>query len=403
MTLSKKYRPHGAMKITFFFLLAGLLNPGGIPWAGTCKKSPSPAMSMAMAKASQAMEADQQERAIELLTRAIRRAGKQGHHLLEFHIGVALTQANQQEKALPHFRKATTLCETYAPAWQNRGRVAYELESYGEAAQALGEAFLLTGESRANLRYFQALAQFKNKQWGDTITLCLDLMTRFPGEIKPEWAELTAAAATPAKKRPDVIRALSDYIPTLGGSPRFRRVLANLLLQENRHAEALVQLQNLDHLGTLATDECTVLGDLYRMERLPLDAAACYRRSAKTGAPSALLAQKEAEALMAGLQPTQARKVLEQGIKRWDTPRLWLLTGQLRFEDQNFSGAEAAFRRVLSHRPTHPHALMMLGYSLFQQNKTGDALVCLDKAVKMSPKGPAKALRDYVAGQLEAS
>ncbi|WP_300675079.1 tetratricopeptide repeat protein [Desulfoluna sp.] len=382
-------------------MIAGIFFSAAVCHGGTCDGHPSPAVALALNKASTALEDNKPEEALALLIKASKRAGKRSHHLLEFHLGVQLVEAQQPEKALTHFRRATTLCDTYAPAWQNLGRVAYETQRYSEAADALGQAFFLTEETRPSLRYFEALARYKEESWESCVSLCLDLFTRFPEIHNVDWIELATAAASPAKKRPEVIDALTSQIARMGEKPRFRRALANLLLQEKRFGEAMVQFRNLDHLGALTDGELMTLGDLLRMDKLPLDAARCYHRLADKGKSSAVLARKEAETLMAGFQPQKARDVLENAVKTWDTPRLWLLTGQLRFEANDFSGAAKAFRQVLTLRPKHPHALMMLGYSLFQQDNPEEALIWLEKAVKLCPKGSAKTLRDYVARHLD--
>jgi len=379
------------------FVLAGIVTLAADCTAGTCDKQPSPAIALAMSKASIAIEKEKNEEALAVLTKASKRAGTRSHHILEFHLGVLLVQAEQPEKALARFRRSATLCDTYAPAWQNLGRIAYETKRYGEAADALGRAFLLTGEARPNLRYFEALSRYREKSWETCVTLCLDLFTRFPDTRNADWAELAAAAASPAKKRPHVIDALTAQIPNLGEKPRFRRVLANLLLQEKRYAEAIVQLRDLDHLDAITNAELMTLGDLFRTEDLPIDAAACYRRLAQKGKTSAELTRKEAEALMTGLKPGKARAVLEKGVIVWNTERLWLLTGQLRFEAGELPAAEEAFRRVLDLTPDQGHALMMLGYVLFQQERPDEALTWLEKAVKRTPRGQAKRLRDHVA------
>lgn len=370
--------------------------------AGTCGQDPSPAVALALVSASKALTEKQPEAALAILSKASARAGTQSHHLLEFHLGVQLEQAGQPEKALARFRKATALCDTYAPAWQNLGRVAYETKQYGEAADALGRAFLLTGESRPNLRYFQALARYKDNSWEECVTLCLDLFTRFPNARNIAWAELAAAAASPAHQRPEVIRALAAQLPQMGDRPRLRRALTNLLLQEKRYPEAMVQLRSLDHLGAITPQELMSLGDLFRLEGLPLDAAGCYHRLGQRGKTSAELTRKEAEALMAGFKRPQARAVLEKGVKTWDTERLWLLTGQLRYEAGELPEAEAAFRRVLALQPHQAHALMMLGYLLYRQDKPEKALPWLEKAVQQAPPGcQAKKLRDHVARLVE--
>ncbi|MCG8471316.1 MAG: hypothetical protein MI742_05605, partial [Desulfobacterales bacterium] len=114
-----------------------------------------------MARASKAIEEKNPKEALAILQKASQRAGKRSHHLLEFHLGIRLVEAKELEKSLEHFRRATELCPTYAPAWQNIGRLAYETEKFDEAAHALGRAFELTGETRANLLYFQALARYR--------------------------------------------------------------------------------------------------------------------------------------------------------------------------------------------------------------------------------------------------
>lgn len=395
------YHPLCFKRLLALFVVAGFFASAAVCQGGTCDGQPSAGITLALGKASKALEEKRPNEALTTLTKASKRAGERTHHLLEFHLGVQLVQAEKPAKALAHFRRATTLCDTYAPAWQNLGRVAYELGTYGEAADALGRAFLLTGEKRPNLRYFEALARYKDNAWGSCVTLCLDLFTRFPEIHNADWVELAAAAATPAGKRPDVIDALTARIPAMGESPRFRRALANLLLQEKRYGEAMVQLKNLDHLGAINDTELMTLGDLCRMEGLPLDAAACYRRLAQNGKASAELTRKEAESLMAGFKPDQARTLLEENVKPWDTHRLWLLAGQLRFEAGELPAAEEAFRRALAHKPNQGHALMMLGYLLFRQDKPEEALPWLEKAAKKSPNCQAKKLRDHVVRLIE--
>ncbi|SCY60126.1 tetratricopeptide repeat protein [Desulfoluna spongiiphila] len=385
-----------ATHLVGLFVIAGLMALAPNCFAGTCDKQPSPSVTLALTKASKAIEEKRPEEALATLAKASKRAGERSHHILEFHLGVQLVQAEQPEQAIAHFRRATALCDTYAPAWQNLGRVAYETKHYGEAADALGRAFVLTGETRPNLRYFEALARYRDESWQPCVALCLDLFSRFPDCRNAEWAELAASAASPAKKRPQVIDALTTQIPRMGEKPKFRRSLANLLLLEKRYPEAMVQLRNLDHLGAINDAELMTLGDLFRTENLPLDAADCYRRLADKGKNTAELTRKQAESLMAGFKPKEARSVLEQGVTAWNTERLWLLTGQLRFEAGELSGAEEAFRRVLDLTPDQGHALMMLGYVLFQQEKPEEALPWLNKAVKRAPRCQAKRLRDHV-------
>ena len=103
---------------------------------------------------------------------------------------------------------------------------------------------------------------------------------------------------------------------------------------------------------------------------------------------------------MAGFKPDAALTVLEKAVTQWDTDRLWLLTGQLRFEAGDVKGAEQAFRKVLALTPDQGHALLMLGYVLFQQEKPEEALPWLNKAVAHAPKSQARRLRDHVVALL---
>ncbi|WP_028114050.1 tetratricopeptide repeat protein [Ferrimonas kyonanensis] len=377
-----------------------LVTVPGYAQASTCNAQPSPYINQALTRASLFLEQEKPQQALRVLSTTSEKAADASHHLLEFHLGVQLAQHDQPQQALIHFRHASQLCDSHAGSWQNLGRLAFETGHFDEAATALEQAFRLSGEQRSDLRYFQALARYKQQHWQDSLTLSLELLSRFPAQRKLDWIELAAAAADAADRRPQVIDTLFPLVPAMGGSPRFRRSLASLLVQEQRFSEAMIQLKDLDHMGVIDPSELRILADICRMEELPLDAAGYYHRLAAQE-HSAELTEKEAESWIAGFQLQRARVVLEREVAHWDTPRLWLLTGQLRFDDGELEPALTAFRRVLTHTPDHRYALTMTGYILFLQDKLDAALPWLDKAADDRPGNQAGALSDYIKELLE--
>ena len=394
------------LRQTTIFLLVLLLASTPAFAKGSCDTQPSPAIALALSRASKLQKEEKPKEALKVLNRAAKRAGKFSHHLLEFYLGIALVQQSDSKAAYPHFRKATTLCDSFGPAWQNLGRTAYELKKYPEAADALHTAFVLTEEKRSSLLYFEALARYKTKAWDKVTDITFELFRKFSNESKKrkmEWADLAVSAGTSAGRQKELIKLFETLVPELGGEFRFRRSFASLLLQEKAYDGAMVQLKALDHLNAITTKELMILGDIFRLKNLPLDAATCYRRvgeinpKEKTGQ----LVRKEAEARMAGFMADDAKKLLEREAPIFKTPRLWMLLGQLRFEAKEYPKAEKAFRTFLKTNPEDGHGLMMLGYTLFQQEKHRSALIWLEKAVATNTGSSAKPLRDHVKKLLD--
>lgn len=74
-------------------------------------------------------------------------------------------------------------------------------------------------------------------------------------------------------------------------------------------------------------------------------------------------------------QPMLALPELEKAVER--SPKFaegWILLGQAKGMTGDHAGAEACFRKALALQPRHSGALFMLGLSLFQQGRFGDAL-----------------------------
>jgi Flp pilus assembly protein TadD len=131
----------------------------------------------------------------------------------------------------------------------------------------------------------------------------------------------------------------------------------------------------------LKRQEQLQLGDLYAAVEAPAAAAGYYAAATKDTA-SASEIEREASAYLASYQSEQALRVLEAGIKREPTFRLWSLLGDLHVMQSRYAEAGGAFAECIRLNPEEPRPHLMLGYCLLEQSRPEDAMAPLLEAAQ---------------------
>jgi Flp pilus assembly protein TadD len=123
------------------------------------------------------------------------------------------------------------------------------------------------------------------------------------------------------------------------------------------------------------------LGDLYAAVEAPA-AAADYYTAATRDTASAGEFERVASAYLASYQSEEALKVLEEGIQKAPTFRLWSLLGDLHVMEDRYAQAATAFEECIRLNPDEARPYLMLGYCLIEVGRPDDAIVHLAKAAQ---------------------
>jgi len=363
----------------FSFQLLALLSSSA--WA----ESEAPKLTLAVQKvvyeAQQLMEKKDYLKAQGCLKKFIEKNSKSPHYLVEFTLANALAVADKNTEALQHYRAAASLYPDFVAAWQNMGKIYFDLNQYNKAGDCLLKAYELSEKNDPSMLYYAAVSYIMAEKGASALPHLEYLSSGEAGEPKTEWIEALLKVCMDlqlSEKAFDVINTLLDRD---GDNPRWWKILAQFHLQQNDYMDAVAALTVHSYIASanLNLQDLMLLGDLNSVIGVPQKAAEYYERAlGMEQSPSNH--EKLVSAYIVANKPEKAIEILEAALEQKPTSGLWFMMGQVHYEKENFDRAYNAFGYSVKHDPKMGQAYLMMGYCALQADKKDAAVSAFQKA-----------------------
>jgi len=203
-------------------------------------------------------------------------------------------------------------------------------------------------------------------------------------EVAGDWSE-----ALTKHRQGDLAAAERAYRRVLERSPEHpgaTNLLAAVLLQQGRHAEAVPLLQRLLQQHPDLPDAHNSLGIALKALNRPAEAAACFHKAVELDPSYPQAWYNLGVVLTEAGRPAEAEACLRRaaGLRPDDPDARWRLAGVL-CQQQKWAEAEAEYRRMLERRPDHLDALVNLAVVLVHQERLEEASECFHRVLQLRP------------------
>lgn len=348
---------------------------------GEAARDLSPGATRVLQEAHRAIDRKEYEKAVRILERFIEKYPKQNHFLVEFTLANALYYAGDKEQSLARYRAAVEMNPEYGPAWVNLGQVAYDLERYGLAADALAKGFARTEKEQRNpdLLYYAAVAHILDENREKALPILEALVSGKYGEPDKEWYQALLNVYLNLNRLERAEGLLRQIMARYGSDPETWRLAYQLQVNRMNYKTAAVALTIYSYLKPLTRDEAILLGDLYAAIHVPLLASAHYERAFAAGA-SPEEYERLAAAYVSAHRPGEARQVLSEALEKSPSASLWSLVGDLNYMEEDYEGALFAFEESARLDPQEGRAYLMMGYCALEAGRKDQAHQALEKA-----------------------
>lgn len=193
-------------------------------------------------EAQQLMEKKDYLKAEGCLRKFIEKNRKRPHYLVEFTLANCLTMSGRDKDAVLHYRAAANLYPGFVAAWQNMGKIYFDLKQYDEAGDCLLNAYELSEKNDFSLLYYAAVSYIMAEK-GEKALPHLELLAS--GEVghpKTEWLEALLKVYMDLKFKEKAFAVVRRLIDENGDDPRWWKILAQLHLQQSDYKPAVAAL-----------------------------------------------------------------------------------------------------------------------------------------------------------------
>ncbi len=330
-------------------------------------------------------------KAMEILETFARKNPDELHPYVTFTLASLYLEKDQGEKALAEYEKTVELCPKYAPAWQNLGRLAFDLKQYIKAAEALETAWEIITPKNNDLRYHAAAAYISAEEPAKALEHMSFLVGGKAGTPKERWVKLYVHLSLELKKTPAAIKILESLLGKEDPPASYFRLATSLYLDKNRHKDAAKCLSAYGMFHPLSTREQMLLADLYNNLGLPYKAAQNYAKVAAcpvTGAKDTAsnrrrLYERMAASWMDACEPDKALNTADKGLETYPACYgLWKLKGWIHYDNEEFGQAANAFARAAKLKKNDARSLFMQGLCASRAGKKEEAKRILTLAAR---------------------
>lgn len=363
----------------FSFQLIALLSFPA--WAESEAPKLTPSVQKVVYTAQQAMEKKDYLKAEEYLKKFIEKNPQKPQYLVEFTLANALAMAGKDRDALAHYMAAANLYPVFAAAWQNMGKIYFDLKQYDEAGDCLLKAYELNEKKESAILYYAAVSYIMAKKETKALPHLEYLVS---GEVEPpktEWLEALLKVYMDLKLKEKAFAVVRRLIDENRADPRWWKILAQLHLQQSDYKPAVAALTVHSYLTPLKNQDIVLLGDLTNAIGVPLKAAEYYEK-ALTLENNVADYEKLASAYIAAHRPAKAIEVLDRALEKKPTSGLWFMMGYVLYEKENFDKAYNAFDQSTRFDPKNARAYLMMGYCALQMDRKGIARSAFQKATR---------------------
>jgi tetratricopeptide (TPR) repeat protein len=343
----------------------------------------SPAEQRVLYQAQQAMAAKNYSEAQQMLVQFISERGEKVHYLVPFTLADALALDGQNADALTYYQKATEQYAADADLWLNMGKVCYDLQQFGKAAQYMHKAYELMTEKRPELLYQVAICFIQDNKRQQALGCLEQICTADAGEAKSDWFEALVDVYLKLGQHRKAVATLQQLLGRQGDRPRWWKLLAHTYLKDHDYNKAAAALKVYLDLKEATREEVIQLGDLYRLAGVPLKAARQYEKALQWSAASGDY-EKIAAAYLYAHRPDKAVQALNQAIAHKPSARLWHMLGSVQYNRGQYRQAHEAFRQSLEIAQGDGSAALLMGYCALKLNKLNEAIEAFESAARFS-------------------
>ena len=348
-------------------------------WAESEAPKLTPAVQKVVYEAQQLMEKKDYLKAQGCLKKFIDKNSQKPHYLVEFTLANAFAMAAKDREALPHYRAAANLYPAFAAAWQNMGKIYFDLKRYDEAGDCLLKAYELNEKKDPSLLYYAAVSFIMAEKNKKALPHLEYLSSGEAGPPKTEWLEALLKVCMDLQLKEKAFKVIHRLLDRNGSDPRWWKILAQFHLQQSDYKPAVAALTVHSYLTSLKKQDIMLLGDLYNAVGVPLRAAAYYEKALTSGNNPAIF-EKLASAYIGAHKPDKAIHALNRALEKKATSKLWFMMGQVLYEEEKFDKAYNAFHQSAHVDPKNGRAHLMMGYCALQMDRKDSARIAFQKA-----------------------
>ncbi len=289
-------------------------------------------------------------------------------------------ETGKMKDAADYYEKTLKLCPSYTPAWQNLGKVCYDLGKFRTAAKAFEKTWELTGQNTPVLRYHAAVARLSAEQPKLALGHLEYLTSGQAGPPQPDWIKLLVQVAIENKQSARALKTIERLLAAPNAEPDLFRLAATLNLDLNKYKQAARNLAAYSLTTPLPASEQTLLADLYNNLGIPARAAENYQKALALK-PSRKLHERLSAAWFEACDTKKALAALEVGLKNYPKSHaMWKLKGWIFYDAQRFDDASAAFSKAFSLNKKDTKSLFMQGLCAYHAGHNVQARKLLKKA-----------------------
>jgi tetratricopeptide (TPR) repeat protein len=292
---------------------------------------------------------------------------KKGNYLAQNNLGLQLYKEKNYAEAENHFRTSLKIRPSYCPAMINLGGCLYDHDKTDEALRWLRKAAETGPESAAAYINLGIIAR-DQKRSDEAI-----LLFRRAKSIEPRLALAPQQIGYTLRDQGLHHEAIKSFVEVLRLQP----------LNHQAHYDIGAEYAQIDSLDS-------ALFHFIRAVRLKPDFSDAYTYAGnifeKTGKSSDAISFYQ---IAIATDRKNAKAFYNLGV--------------LTYRNGDYSEAEKLFRNALKAKPRWGEALNMLGACLVLQNRSGEGIVYLEKAVALDPKDSVAAENLKKAQELQAS
>lgn len=315
--------------------------------------------------AQQAIAKKEYDQAQKMLSVHAKKHPEGVHYLVSFTMGNALAMDGHPRMALAHYKTSSDANPSYGLAWQNMGKVLFDLHQYSDAGDSLVRAHALEKPPTPSTAYQAAVAYILAEKPASAQPILENLLRTNEKEVKTEWLDALLKVYLDLGMRNSALHLTRDLLNKAGDKPHLWQILAHIYINAKEYHQAAAALEIYTTLTPLDADKISLLGDLYMIAGVPVKAAKKFE-TLLSRKPTASIYEKTASAYIAAHRNQKAVDVLKLGVKHHPTSKMWLALGSIHYEEARFEPAYQAFQKCTRLNPKNGGAALMMGYAAMQ-------------------------------------
>ena len=352
--------------------------------------------------------------AIEVLEAARQQRRSSSVYILHT-LGSCYQRQGTMEKALATFLSCTSTAPDYAPGWSSLGHAYYAAGNFKEAANSFLKSYDAGHQKTPAALYQSCCALYQAGEADQAQALFKRLRQRHPDQLEPGWTGLLARIYLDQNRPEKALPILQKLAKTTIGSeqkkwqamllyqyirldqtetalslaktfthddplaPEWWQALSHIQAQRGNYGQAVAALTIKGFLLPLSASERESLADLNLAAGIPSEAVTVYQqlfgedknyRTVKQIIHSCLLLHQQDEAL----------HWLQAGLDLQPEPELFLLRGNLLYQQKEYAQAIKDYEMVVQQDKKSGEAWLSLGYASLQAGDQSRAVSAFKQA-----------------------